>query len=327
MKSVASMLTGLALFGMSAAPSWAQDHAQDYPNRQVNFVVPFAPGGGTDILGRLVGQKLSDRFGKSFVIENRPGAGGTSASAAAAKADPDGYTLFLLTSSQGSYAALHKTLPYDPVRDFVPTAIFGVQPSVLVVAPSKGWKSVADLVKAAKAAPGVLNFASAGLGSASHWAGERLKLAAGINVQHIPFRGPVEAFTEVMTGRVDYYFLPVAPALPNIKDGKLVALAVSTPRRAPLLPDVPTVAEAGYPEAQYLFWGGVAFPAKTPRAIVDRLHAETQKALAVPAVQERLTTLGVEQMPMTVDEFGKFYRDDVAAILKLAKDANIAATN
>jgi tripartite-type tricarboxylate transporter receptor subunit TctC len=172
-----------------------------------------------------------------------------------------------------------------------------------------------------------LNFASAGLGSASHWAGERLKLAAGINVQHIPFRGPVEAFTEVMTGRVDYYFLPVAPALPNIKDGKLVALAVSTPRRAPLLPDVPTVAEAGYPEAQYLFWGGVAFPAKTPRAIVDRLHAETQKALAVPAVQERLTTLGVEQMPMTVDEFGKFYRDDVAAILKLAKDANIAATN
>jgi tripartite-type tricarboxylate transporter receptor subunit TctC len=294
--------------------------AQDWPNRSVLTISPLTAGNAADTVARIALDQVSKQVGQSFVIENRPGAGGTSASAAAAKADPDGYTLFLLTSSQGSYAALHKTLPYDPVRDFVPT-------SVLVVAPSKGWKSVADLVKAAKAAPGVLNFASAGLGSASHWAGERLKLAAGINVQHIPFRGPVEAFTEVMTGRVDYYFLPVAPALPNIKDGKLVALAVSTPRRAPLLPDVPTVAEAGYPEAQYLFWGGVAFPAKTPRAIVDRLHAETQKALAVPAVQERLTTLGVEQMPMTVDEFGKFYRDDVAAILKLAKDANIAATN
>lgn len=301
--------------------------AQDWPNRSVLTISPLTAGNAADTVARIALDQVSKQVGQSFVIENRPGAGGTSASAAAAKADPDGYTLFLLTSSQGSYAALHKTLPYDPVRDFVPTAIFGVQPSVLVVAPSKGWKSVADLVKAAKAAPGVLNFASAGLGSASHWAGERLKLAAGINVQHIPFRGPVEAFTEVMTGRVDYYFLPVAPALPNIKDGKLVALAVSTPRRAPLLPDVPTVAEAGYPEAQYLFWGGVAFPAKTPRAIVDRLHAETQKALAVPAVQERLTTLGVEQMPMTVDEFGKFYRDDVAAILKLAKDANIAPTN
>ena len=183
------------------------------------------------------------------------------------------------------------------------------------------------MVNAAKAAPGVLNFTSAGLGSASHWAGERLRLAAGINVQHIPFRGPVEAFTEVMTGRVDFYFLPVAPALPNIRDGKLVALAVSTPKRAPMLPNVPTVAEAGYPEAQYLFWGGVGFPAKTPRAIVDRLHTETEKALAAPAVQERLTGLGVEPTPMTVEEFGTFYRDDVAAILKLAKDANIAPTN
>jgi tripartite-type tricarboxylate transporter receptor subunit TctC len=182
-------------------------------------------------------------------------------------------------------------------------------------------------VKAAKANPGVLNFASAGLGAASHWAGERLRLAADIKVQHIPFRGPVEAFTEVMTGRVDFYYLPLAPALPNIRDGKLVALAVSTPKRSPMLPNVPSVVEAGYPDAQYLFWGGIAVPAKTARAIVDKLHDETEKALAVPAVQERLATLGVEPMPMTVDEFGKFYRDDVAAIIKLAKDANIAATN
>jgi tripartite-type tricarboxylate transporter receptor subunit TctC len=301
--------------------------AQDWPNRMVLTISPLTAGNAADTVARIVLDQVGKQVGQSFVIENRPGAGGTTGSAAAAKADPDGYTLFLLTASQGSYAALHKSLPYDPVRDFMPVAMLGVQPSVLVAAPSKGWTSVADLVNAAKAAPGVLNFASAGLGSASHWAGERLRLAAGINVQHIPFRGPVEAFTEVMTGRVDFYYLPIAPALPNIRDGKVVALAVSTSKRAPTLPNVPTVVEAGYPDAQYLFWGGLALPAKTPRAIVDRLHAETQKALAVPAVQERLATFGVEPMPMTVDEFGKFYRDDVAAIVKLAKDVNLVPTN
>jgi tripartite-type tricarboxylate transporter receptor subunit TctC len=235
--------------------------------------------------------------------------------------------MLLLTSSQGSYIVLHRTLPYDPLRDFAPVALFGIQPSVLVAAPSKGWTSLADLIAAAKARPGALNFASAGIGSASHWAAERLRLAAGIDVQHIPFRGPVEAFTEVMTGRVDFYYLPIAPALPNIRDGKVVALAVSTPKRAPALPNVPTVVEAGYPDAQYLFWGGLALPVKTPRTIVDRLHAETQKALKVPAVQERLATFGVETMPMSVSEFGQFYRDDVAGIVKLAKDINLVPTN
>src|SRR5438552_747276 len=301
--------------------------AQDWPNRMVLTISPLTAGNAADTVARIVLDQVGKQVGQSFVIENRPGAGGTTGSAAAAKADADGYTLFLLTASQGSYAALHKSLPYDPVHDFIPVAMFGVQPSVLIAAPSKGWRSLADLITAAKAAPGVLNFASAGLGSASHWAAERLKVAAGINVQHIPFRGPVEAFTEVMTGRVDYYYLPIAPALQPIRDGKVVALAVSTPKRAPTLPDVPSVVEAGYPGAQYLFWGGVAVPAKTPRAIVEKLHAETAKALAVPAVQERLATFGVEPMAMTVEAFGKFYRDDVAAIVKLARDVNIAATN
>jgi tripartite-type tricarboxylate transporter receptor subunit TctC len=301
--------------------------AQDWPNRSIVAVSTVSAGNAADTIARIVLDQVGRQIGQSFVIENRTGAGGTIGSASAAKADPDGYTTLLLTASQGSAAALYKTLPYDPVHDFIPVAMFGVQPSLLVAAPSKGWTSVADLVKTAKASPGVLNFASAGLGAASHWAGERLKVATGINVQHIPFRGPVEAFTEVMTGRVDFYYLPIAPALPNIRDGKVVALAVSTPKRAPMLPNVPTVAEAGYPNAEYLFWGGLAVPAKTPRAIIDRLHAETQKALAVPAVQERLATLGVEPMPMTVDEFGKFYRDDVAGIVKLAKDAHLTPTN
>src|SRR5215510_2046249 len=301
--------------------------AQDWPNRSILVISTVSAGNAAYTVGRVVLDQVGRQIGQSFVIENRTGAGGTIGSASAGKADPDGYTLLLLTASQGSAVALYKTLPYDPVHDFIPVAMFGVQPSVLIAAPSKGWKSLADLIAAAKANPGALNFASAGLGSASHWAAERLKVAAGINVQHIPFRGPVEAFTEVMTGRVDYYYLPIAPALQPIRDGKVVALAVSTPKRAPTLPEVPSVVEAGYPGAQYLFWGGLAFPAKTPRAIVDRLHAETQKALAVPAVKERLATFGVEPMPMTADEFGKFYRDDVAATVKLARDVNLVPTN
>ena len=320
-------MRALRLILLLLACAVATGAAAQYPDRPIRLIVPQAAGSATDTVARILGAELAKELGQQVVIDNRPGGALTIGLDLTAKADPDGYTLLLLTSSQGSAAALYKTLPYDPLRDFVPVALIGVQPSVLVAAPSKGWTSVADLVAAAKANPGVLNFASAGLGSASHWAAERLKLAAGINVQHIPFRGPVEAFTEVMTGRVDFYYLPIAPALPNIRDGKVVALAVSTPKRAPALPNVPTVAEAGYPDAQYLFWGGLAVPAKTPRAIVERLHAETQKALAVPAVQERLATFGVEPMPMTADEFGKFYRDDVAAIVKLAKDVNLVPTN
>ncbi|HEY6996262.1 MAG TPA: tripartite tricarboxylate transporter substrate-binding protein [Xanthobacteraceae bacterium] len=301
--------------------------AQDWPTRSMLVVSTVSAGNAGDIIARIVLEQVSKQIGQSFVIENRPGGGGTIGSASVANAEPDGYTILLLSSSQGSYLALHKTLPYDPLRDFAPVALFGVQPSVLVAAPSKGWKSVADLVAAAKAKPGALNFASAGLGSASHWAAERFRLAAGINVQHIPFRGPVEAFTEVMTGRVDFYYLPIAPALPNIRDGKVVALAVSTPKRAPALPNVPTVAEAGYPDAQYLFWGGLALPAKAPRVIVDRLHDETQKALNMPAIQQKLATFGVQPMPMSVGQFDKFYRDDVAATMKLAKDINLIPTN
>jgi tripartite-type tricarboxylate transporter receptor subunit TctC len=218
-------------------------------------------------------------------------------------------------------------LPYDPVKDFLPVVLFGVQPSVLVAAPSKGWKTVSDLVAAAKAKPGALNYASAGVGSASHIAAERLRLAAGIQVQHIPFKGPVEAFTEVVTGRLDYYYLPISPALPNIRQNKVVALAVSTPKRATLLPEVPTVAEAGFKTAEYLFWGGLAFPAKTPRAIAEKLNEATQKALAMPAVRDKLANLGVVPHPLSVDEFTKFNRDYIAETVALGKAINLVPTN
>jgi tripartite-type tricarboxylate transporter receptor subunit TctC len=307
---------------MFAAPAVADT----WPSRSMVAVSTVSAGNAGDLVARVVLEQVSKQIGQSFVIENRTGAGGTTGSASVAKADPDGYTILLLTSSQGSAVVLHKNLPYDPVHDFIPVAMFGIQPSVLVVAPSRGWKTVADLIAAAKANPGKLNFASAGVGSASHWAAERLRIAAGISAQHIPFRG-AEGLNELVAGRIDFYFVPIAPAVPNIKSGRVLPLAVSTPKRAPMLPDVPTVIEAGYPGAQYIFWGGLALPAKTPRAIVDRLHDETQKALQVPAVQERLATLGVEPMPLSVDQFGKFVRDDIAGIVKLARDINLVPTN
>ena len=183
------------------------------------------------------------------------------------------------------------------------------------------------LVAATKAKPGVLNFASAGIGSASHIAGERFRLAAGIDVQHIPYKGPVDALADVMTGRVDFYFLPLAPALPLIQQGKVVALAVSTPKRAASLPDVLTIAEAGYPGATYLFWGGISAPAKTPRDIVDKINAAVNKALAMPAIDEKLARLGADPMPMSPQQYGKFFADDMAAMVKLGKDAHIEPTD
>jgi tripartite-type tricarboxylate transporter receptor subunit TctC len=322
-RTLCGAVAGAALFALTSTAG----AADQWPSRSIQAISPFSAGNANDIVARIVLDQVSRQIGQSFVVENRPGAGGSVGAASVAKADPDGYTVLLYSSSLSSQVVLHKTLPYDPVKAFAPVILFGIQPSVLVAAPSKGWKTVADLVAAAKAKPGALNYASAGLGSASHMAAERLRLAANIQVQHVPFRGPVEAFTEVMSGRLDFYFLPIAPALPNIKNQKVVALAVSTPKRSSLLPDVPTVAEAGYPKAQYLFWGGLAFPANTPRAIVNRLHDETEKALALPAIQEKLANLGVAPMPMSVDQFTKFVHDDIASTVQLAKDINLVPTN
>lgn len=316
-----------ALIGAALAAGSSGAFAQAWPTRTITMISPFTAGNANDVVARVVLDEVSKSIGQSIVIESKPGAGGTVGVALVAKAAPDGYTILLHSSSLSSQVVLHKSLPFDPLTDFVAISMFGVQPSVLVSAPSKGFKTIADLVAAAKARPGALNFASAGVGAASHMAAERFNRAAGIKAQHIPFKGPVEALTEVMAGRIDYYFLPISPALPLIKNGQVVALAVSTPKRAPALPNIPTVVEAGYPAAQYLFWSGLSAPAKTPRAIVNKLHDESQKALDLPAVQERLTTLGVQPMPMSVDEFGKFFHEDVAATVKLAKDIGIVPTN
>ena len=216
---------------------------------------------------------------------------------------------------------LHSKLPYDVLHDFTPVAMFGEQPNVLVASKQSGFKTVGDLIAAAKAKPGTLTFASAGVGSTSHMAGERFRLATKIDVRHIPFRE--NGLTEVMAGRIDYYFIPLAAAASVLHSGKLTALAVSTPKRSALLPDVPTVAEAGYPGAESTFWVGLSAPAKTPASVVDKIHDATEKALQVASVKEHLAKLGVEPVLMSVAQFTKFFNDDYAATMQLAKDAHV----
>jgi tripartite-type tricarboxylate transporter receptor subunit TctC len=317
-------IAALAAIGL-ARPALAQDSTvRDWPTRPVLVVSPFTAGSANDIVARLVFDQVGQQIGQAFVVENRSGGGGIVGVASVIHAEPDGYTLLLSSASMSSAVILHRTLPYDELRDLEPIAMLGAQPSVLVAAPGKGFKTVAELVAAAKARPGALNFASAGIGSASHIAGERFRLAAGLQVQHIPYRGPVEALADLVTGRIDFYFLPIAPALPLIKQGEVSALAVSTPKRAQLLPEVPTIAEAGYPNAEYLFWGGVSAPARISPTIVAALNREINTALTTPAIRGKLQQLGVEPMSMTPDQFGKFFAEDVAAMVQLAKDANIA---
>jgi tripartite-type tricarboxylate transporter receptor subunit TctC len=216
---------------------------------------------------------------------------------------------------------LHRTLPYDPVRDFIPVVLLGTSPNLIVASAKSGFKTVADLVAAAKANPGTLTFASAGIGSSSHMAAERFRLAAKIDVRHVPFKEG--GLVQVMAGNIDFYCIPLAAAASALGSDKLVVLAVTSPNRVPRLPNVPSVAEAGYPGAVFRFWNGISAPAKTPRAVVDKLHDVTQQALKDPALQEKLAKLGVEPAQSSVEEFDKFFKDDLAATVQLAKEAHI----
>jgi len=312
-----AMIAGLAL-ALSAAHG---AYAEDWPGRPIRVISPFPAGSASDTVSRVVLDRVSQLLGQPMVIEAKPGAGGIVGFADVAKSDPDGYTIVASSTSLGTGMVLHKSLPYDPLKDFIPVAMMGVQPNVLVASKQDGFKSVADLVAAAKAKPGTLTFASAGVGSSSHMAGERLRLAARIDVRHVPFRDT--GLTEVMAGRIDYYFIPLAAAASALGSGKLDVLAVSSPKRVALLPDVPSIVEAGYPDATFRFWVGLSAPAHTPRPIIDKLHHATEKALQDPALREKLAKLGVEPVQMSVDEFGAFVKDDLAATVQLAKEAHI----
>jgi len=319
------MLTRRALCAtVAAAPFIAMlsiVRADDYPSRPIRVISPFPAGSASDTVARVVLDQVSQIIGQPLVVEARPGAGGIVGFADVAKADPDGYTVVTSSTSMGTGQVLHSKLPYDPAKDFASVVMLGLQPNVLVASKESGFKTVADLVAAAKAKPGTLTFASAGIGSSSHMAGERLRLAAKIDVRHVPFKD--NGLSEVMAGRIDYYFIPLAAAASALGSGKLTVLAVSSLKRSPLLPDVPSIAEAGYPNAEFKFWVGLSVPAQTPRPVIDKLHDATEKALQDPAMKEKLAKLGVEAELMSVDAFSKFVKDDLVATVQLAKEANI----
>ena len=303
----------------------AAAHAQTWPTRAIRLISPFPAGSASDTTARVIVDQISQILGQAVVVEPQAGAGGIIGFQMVAKASPDGYTLVTSSSSMANGKVLHSHLPYDVLHDFTPVAMFGEQPNVLVASKESGFKTVADLVAAAKAKPGTLTFASAGIGSTSHMAGERFRLAAKIDVRHVPFRD--QGLTEVMAGRIDFYFIPLAAAASALGSGKLTVLAVSSPQRMAMLPNVPSIKEAGYPDAEFSFWVGLSVPAKTPRPIIDTLHAATEKALSDPAIKEKLAKLGVDPQLMSVDDFAKFVKDDMAATVQLAKEAHVEPTD
>lgn len=314
-----------AILGTALAAARAAGAADGYPSRPIRVISPFPAGSASDTVARVALDKVAQLIGEPMVIEARPGAGGIVGFADVAKAEPDGYTLVTSSTSMGTGLVLHSHLPYDPDKDFKSIVMLGIQPNVLVASIENGFKTVADLVAAAKAKPGALTFASAGIGSSSHMAGEKLKLAAKIDVRHVPFKE--QGLTEVMAGRIDYYFIPLAAAASALGSGKLNVLAVSSPKRVALLPDVPSIAEAGYPDAEFSFWLGLSAPAKTAREAVDKLHDATEKALQDAELQKKLASLGVEPELMSVAAFAKFVHDDLAATVQLAKDAHIESVD
>jgi tripartite-type tricarboxylate transporter receptor subunit TctC len=297
--------------------------AQAWPSKPIRVIIPFGAGSATDIIPRIVFEPLAAQLGQPIVVENRVGAGGTLGVTAAATAEPDGHTLLAHSNAHTISPAIYSKLSYDPAGDFAGITPFGAVPNVLIISPSRGIKTIQELVAAGKAKPGTLNYASVGVGSGTHFSVEKFKLSSGLDAQHIPYKGGPEALTDVIAGRVDFYFCPINTALPHIREGRLIALVTSATTRTPELPDVPTTAEAGYKNADFPVWIGLMAPAKTPRTVVEKLHAETVKAIRLPATQDRLMKTGVAQMILTPAEFDARIRAEIAANGVVAKAAGI----
>ncbi|WP_096669129.1 tripartite tricarboxylate transporter substrate binding protein [Polaromonas sp. AET17H-212] len=316
--SLTSLTVLAALLPLAAGAQGA------YPNKPIRVIVPFAAGSTTDIIARAIADKMSQSMGQTLVIDNRGGASGTIGQQAVATAAPDGYTIMVHSSSHTVSPSTFAKLPFDTLGDFAGVTPISSTPNVLVISPSKNIKTLQELLAAARAKPGSMNFASAGQGSATHLNAEKFKLAAKIEATNIPFKGSGEAVTEVMSGRVDYYFSPIAPVIGQIKNGQLVALAVGSPKRASALPQVPTTAEAGVPGSEFNFWIGMMAPSKTPRDIVNRLHDEVVKALATPEVKERFAALGAEAWTMKPEQFDTYLRDEIKSNAVLVKAAGLS---
>jgi tripartite-type tricarboxylate transporter receptor subunit TctC len=321
--------TGVALLALAApsvaAQTGAPDAGQTYPSRPIRMIIPFTGGSATDILARAIGPKMVESWGQQIVVDNRPGAGGTVAGEIVARAAPDGHTLMLTSSALAGSAALFPRLPYDTIRDFAGITQIASTPLVLVVSPTLGVKSVKELIVLARKTPGKINFASAGIGSGTHYAGELFKVAAKIDVVHVPYKGTPEALTDTMAGRVHYMLAPPLTALPLVKGGRLPALAVTTAQRLPLLPDLPTIAETGLTGFEYDGWFGVFAPARIARGIVNRLNAEIGRILKLSDVRERILSLGATPKSSTPEALGTLVRAEIETRRKVFAAAGARA--
>ncbi len=314
-------IIGIAAMVLAAAAS--QAWAQGYPNKPVHVIISFTPGSSTDIVGRIVSQKLSEIWGQPVLAENRAGAGGSIGSNVVAKAAPDGYTLLVDSNAHTVTPSIYAKLPYDTVKDFIDIAPLSVQPNVLVVNAASPYKTLMDLVKAAKAKPSAINWGHAGVGSGTHLNTEKFVAAAKIDVTQIPFKGTPEVIQAMLSGSVDCYWAPISAAIPHLKGGRVRALAVSTAKRNSQLPEVPTTGEAGVAGADAPLWFGIWAPAGTPANIVAKISADTRKALADPGVRERLGNLGNDTMDMSPEEFARFVRSEIDEYARVIKAAGI----
>ncbi len=320
MKNIVIAALTLGLTGVLTSPAAL---AQEWPAKPIHIVVPYAAGGAVDTVARLTGQRLAERLGQPVIVDNKPGASANIGLDAVAKATPDGYTLLMTANAQATNASLFAHLPYDPQRDFTPVAQVGYAPLVIVVPAASPAHTFKELLAQAKAEPGKLSYASAGNGSSGHLAGEALKQAAHIDVLHVPYKGGAPALTDLLGERIS--FMPINPVevMAHIRSQKLRALAVASPTRIDLLPDVPTVAESGLPGFDVSVWWGLVAPGGTPRSVVTRLNAEMQKVLAEPALRERLTALGAVITPGSAEQFAEFIRAETARWNRVIKAANI----
>jgi tripartite-type tricarboxylate transporter receptor subunit TctC len=317
--------TGLSLaLGATAFRAAQAQTTMAWPSKNVRVIVPYAAGSATDLVPRTIFDALGAKAGHTFIVENRLGGGTTVGASAVARAEPDGYTVLVHSNAIVTVPAIQANVPYDPVRDFSAITPLGNVPLVLVVAPDKKITSVQQLVALAKAKPGSMNYAAAGIGTPPHLAAERFRLAAGIEAQLVPFKGAPEALTEVLTGRVDFYFCPLPAAIGFISEGRLKPLAIGGSKRALALPDVPTTVEAGFPNSDFDFWVGAFVPKQTPRDLVATMQREIAATIESAAVRERLAKLGVEPMIMTPADFDARVAKEAGIAVELAKAANIA---
>ncbi len=296
-----------------------------YPHKPIRMIVPYPPGGPTDVLGRIVAQKLSESLGQQVVVENRPGASGMIGAELVAKAAPDGYTLLTNASIHVINPSLYPKMNFDALRDFAPVSLIAQVPLILVVNPGLPVKSVQELIALGKAEPNRLNFGSSGNAAAPHLAGESFKIATGIQMQHVPYKGSAPALTDLIGGQVQLIFDSMPSAMPHVKSGKVRALAVTTAKRSPTVPDLPTIAESGVPGFDISTWYGVWAPAGTPKDIVNRVSAEIAKALQQPAVRERLAALGAEPVGNTPEEFAAYCQSELAKWSRIVRGSGAKA--